>query len=164
MNDFNQVDFDEMFPETVDASVSVTEESLIASGLRKMADIVDRLYAVDKQDPAPITIHLFAYDKEGFRKLGRALGTFTKSADDNWFNLNRTFDGGSTLQVCIARSKVCKRVLLRVEDVPEQVIPASKREVYGWECGGPVMADTPAIETDRPVIESPPSIEPEMPF
>lgn len=164
MNDFNEVDFDQMFPEAVDASVSVTEESLIASGLRKMADIVDRLYAVDKSDPAPVVVHFFAYDKDGFSKLGRALGTFTKSADDNWFNLDRTFDGGSKVQVCIGRSKVCKRVLLRVEEVPEQVIPASKREVYGWECGGPVMADAPAIETDRQAVELPPSIEEGMPF
>lgn len=162
MSDLTQAEFDAL-PDNQDQEVLAAHEvCLEASGLRQMADVLDRLKAAGASYFGGVTMHVVASDAEEFRRMSRALGTFQKVADDNYFHANRTFDGEVKLSVFVGRSKLCKRILLRTEDVPEQiipevpavpakVIPASKREVYGWECTPSVLT----VEKQAAIVSEP---------
>lgn len=150
-NDLSEADFNELLPDTQEPdAITITERCLAADGLRQMADAFERLSTAGAYIGND-TLLVHASTKDEFQKYGRALGKFTKSADENYFNLTRQFDGDMKLRVFIARSTVCKRVLIRTEEVPEQVIaavpekriPASTREVYGWECTSSVLTSAP---------------------
>lgn len=152
MTELTQADFDALSTELELDIIHATEVSLEAAGLRQAADAIERLKAAGAGYINASSIVISASTGDEFRKLARALGNFKKTADDNYFNATRHFDGDITVQVFIARSKLCKRVLIRTEDVPEQriaavpekIIPASTREVYGWECT-PSVLDSSAV-------------------
>lgn len=157
-NDLSEADFNEI-QEREAETITVTERCLAAEGLRQLADAVERLASAGCTVGSD-SIMVFANSKDEFQRYGRALGKFTKSADDNYFKLTRTFDGDMKLSVFIMRQTVCKRVLIRTEEVPEQIIaavpekriPASTREIFGWECT-PSVLDKGAQEavTAQPV-------------
>ena len=156
-NIMSQADFDAFnaieVVETPTIEAMEFSSCMAAQGLRQMAAILERLHSIDESvSPSGNMAHIYCQTVDQFKKLSRALGTFTKSADDNYFNCTRTFDGGWGIQVFTSRSNLCERVLLRVEDVPEQIIPekiipASKREVYGWSCGPDAKAVTKGTES-----------------
>ncbi len=146
MADLTQADFDAIPSEAPAAETPVPKKCEKAEGLRAAADLIERFTALDAYI-GDSTILIPGNSPEHFKLLCRALGTFKKEADDNYFNATRDCGGGIKVQVYTSRGTLCKRVLLREEDVPEQIIPAvaeqripaSKRAVYGWECTESVL-------------------------
>lgn len=151
MTELTQAEFDAFEVEPQDNTVYVTEKCMAAEGFRQMANALERVLAGSGLGHYGDSVMIWAEKPEQFRQACRALGSFTKSADDSHFIVSRAFDGNIKLQVFIARTSLCERVVVRTEEVPEQriaavpekIIPASTREVYEWKCKPSVLTDSP---------------------
>lgn len=129
-----------------DEAIKVTLETPThEETLRRIGMLLDRMEAA-----APgvklygQTFHMMANTAEDFQKMSRILGTFQKTADDNYFNCTRSFDMDHKLQVFTSRSNVCERRQVGVKIVPERVIPAQEIPIYEWDCGPQAKAVTKA--------------------
>jgi hypothetical protein len=153
MSDLTQAEFDSLF---VPADSAVSPDKDAIDGFREMIPVLERLQASGAM-LSYNTIHICASNKEEFQAFCRALGTFKKDADDEFFRCKRSFPGQTTLSVFVARKSLCKQVLLRTETVPEHVIPAIaervvpafERQVYGWECEDSILADGIEVKQER---------------
>lgn len=107
------------------------------AGLREMADFFEA-----KPDLVPVwsplIINVFAEDRDEFTSMSRQLGGHrTKGADDNFFEVKRTF-GHHTVSVNISRELVCERKVVGTRIVPAQ--PEATEEIFEWVCNDPVLA------------------------
>jgi hypothetical protein len=104
-------------------------------GLREMADFL----AANPDFPLPSNEVFISCprDKEHFAQGVRMIGERgKKSFDDNWANYTATF-GEVRLVLFISREQVCRRIVERVEHIPEHMEPARDREIVRWECDEP---------------------------
>ena len=91
----------------------------------------------------------YARDADEFAALvrelkdGAALGTVTKTANDNYETVTRAFSETVRLDVYTSRELVCERVQVGVEtvEVPDPDAPkiTVERPIYEWDCK-PVLA------------------------
>lgn len=142
LDEFNALTSDS--PEPLKAVFSVCP---LADGMIAAANMLARLVAASPDSCfSPPTILIPTYTVAEFKTLSRALGTFTKTADDNYFNCTRNFDGGVKIQVYIARSQLCEKVQVGTKIIP--AVPAQpEREapVYEWRCGDSAKRVTAAV-------------------
>ncbi len=131
----------------------ITDERIseTVDGLRELADWLETNPEVGERILSWPKVYLFTNGREDFVSTCKALGGMrVKSADDNYFNVERTF-GGITLQVTVARGLVCeKKVTTRevTRRIPDPEVVASvplvdvteTEEVIEWECEPSILA------------------------
>ena len=102
-----------------------------AAGLRAIAD----WYEAHPEVPQPHDcLKVFTgHTKEDANVIARALGKSEKRYSSGLLYLGRDF-GGERLEFCFDQSRVCEARVVRVEQVPERIIPAHTREVVEWDC------------------------------
>jgi hypothetical protein len=88
--------------------------------------------------------------------VARIFGSCEKEYGDEsgLFMLKKPF-GVITLRVIASRDQVCNRKVVGHVDVPEQVIPAYKKDIVEWECFETPLLATPAT----PAAKEPISID-----
>lgn len=154
MQQMTQSDFDAITAiESEDCATPIDPQPLtVGDTMRRMAAVLDRIQTAspDTFMSAP-DMYICAQTPEEFQRCARALGTFAKTADDNYFNCTREFDNGARIQVFIARSAVCERVQVGVKHFPEEVIPAKviparEEPIYEWRGGAAAQAVTRTTE------------------
>jgi hypothetical protein len=107
----------------------------LSTGLRQLANWVDAHPEFAKD----IRVQARAYSvDENIKEWAVALGKCEKEHNDTLFSLVRSF-GPVELKAVAWRHNVCKRVVVGVEQVPQQVIPrkvipAHEKEIVEWEC------------------------------
>ncbi len=93
------------------------------------------------------------------KATARTLGSFTKSADADYYRLVKDFGGGVELHTITSRSAVCKKVKVGTQTVVKKVIdPAYVRpitpmveveveeDVYEMQCPESILNFTPEVE------------------
>jgi hypothetical protein len=118
-----------------------------ADSLRKVADF----YEANPDFPQFLDeINVFERGgREALARQARCFGHCEKDVDDVWFMVKRDF-GQIRLVLNAYRDKVCERVLVRTEEVPEhiipaiaeEIVPAHKKEIYEWKCPDSLLNTT----------------------
>ncbi len=107
----------------------MSDASDFVAGLRALAD----WYEAHPEQRRPLgLLNVFVSTKSDLIEATRALGTVQKNAYGAWFSVSRSFGGGVTLEVNIARGQVCTRRVVGTTMVPAQ--PASVVEIEEWDC------------------------------
>ena len=111
------------------------------SALRMMANVVEANPSVVV--PYHGTAIIRVEDVEQLRREVKAYGgKWDKDPDDSSYVLRRKLAYGLELYIYSDREKVCKRVVVGKERVPEtvipakpeQVVPAHEKEIVEWHC------------------------------
>jgi hypothetical protein len=97
------------------------------------------------------TLQIFAWDsKEEAAQMARAMGSFEKSFDANWFRITKSF-GSLKLQGLFTRSNVCERIVVGTKEVETEeadpvavaAIPKVKVrktvEIVEWVCSDSLL-------------------------
>lgn len=117
----------------------MTEETI--AGLRELADWLEQHpeQAAHLDLAGGTKLYHFSHTREEFTDAARALGGHRqKNADDAWFNVERQF-GPITVQVTIAREKVCEKIVTPREVTKHVPDPALVSEI-------PLVAVTEVVE------------------
>lgn len=79
----------------------------LVKGLRELAEFLEQ----NPEFPCPYigAINIYVDCKEDLIDLAKVLGTAEKGVVGDWFYLTRKFPGKISLEVNIARTKVCER-------------------------------------------------------
>jgi len=88
-------------------------------GLRELADFLEA-----NPELLDLTSHhtMYAFphgDKANFARVALLLGPSAKSADADWYNVERKFGPKVTIQVTARREEVCERTVVGTETVTE---------------------------------------------
>lgn len=134
-----------------------SREKFIA-GLRQLADFLEQHPEVPEPNCQAMTAMIWQDDaKAALRKAALALGSTEKKFSDSYVFLSRNF-GSLNYQVMAFRNAVCRRLVVGLREVPEQVIPAHQQEIVEWECdpilAGEAPSESPADQPSSPA-ESP---------
>ncbi len=79
-------------------------------------------------------------EKKEFRRLVKMLSSgarkLPKEHSNSYVAVTRKFgmDCNVSLQVCVSREAVCKKVVTGTKEIPEQLIPARTEEIVEWIC------------------------------
>lgn len=76
-------------------------------------------------------------DAESFARLTKFRRSIGGTWDKNYYGSTSEFSrelNGVKIELNCSREATCKRVVVRTEEIPEQIIPASTREVIEWVC------------------------------
>ena len=138
------------------------------AGLREAADFFEN----NPQLKVPLDRDLTVYSVTGadLATFARAFGKCDKVTDDFSFQLVHTLPSGFQLKTYTSRENVCKRVLVKTEEVPAHTIPAvpekfieaSTRNVYEWECPESILGMAETTTEEEEVLIG--TIEDEIPF
>ncbi len=84
------------------------------------------------------TFNLFIHNKDKFMKCAKLMGQCKKVPDKNFYTLRKNF-GTINLDLNAYHNEICERVVVGTEEIPEkiipeQVIPASTKEIVEWRC------------------------------
>jgi len=91
------------------------DQAAKVNGLRELADHLERNPELAEHTTMP-TFYVFVQSGAEFARLALQLGTSTKSADDTFYNVDRSF-GPVKFQVTAKREIVCERVVTAIEEV-----------------------------------------------
>jgi hypothetical protein len=83
-------------------------------------------YALDVEK----TLDALAVVTKFAAKTSGAAKTYTSSD----FELEIELDGCTTVRYVADREAVCTKKVVGYEDVPEKIVPASRKEIVEWEC------------------------------
>jgi hypothetical protein len=112
--------------------------------LNDVRDVLDWLEA-HPQVPLPYDIGYGGFLiasvnlKGELQQLAREFGECEKEFSQDSFYLRKRF-GTSSLYAFTARQEVCERVVVGVEQVPEEIRPAYQREIVEWRCNEPLLS------------------------
>lgn len=124
-----------------------------ADGLRDLADFLDSISGtiptLNEEGP-DVTFFSFGFGREEATNLAliaKGLRTFDKNYSDSLLTVSRKF-GPVNARFVASRSSVCKRVVVGIEEIPEQVIPAKEAQVIPahtvekveWDCTPSLLA------------------------
>ena len=110
-------------------------------GLRELADWLE----ANPTAPTPSTIDAWVYPaihpeyqddpRKAFEGHAKAAGKLTKAAGESLLTTSE-FPGGVEYQVWMADSPICRKVLVREDEVEIPAVPASTRKVpvYEYDC------------------------------
>ena len=90
--------------------------------------------------PKEIGVYGVTETREEAARIALALAPCRKEHGGAFFRLTRGFKG-LTLKFVFERSAVCTRRVIRVEEVPEQIIAAHSREIVAWDCEPALLAE-----------------------
>ena len=92
-------------------------------GLRSFADFLEHNpdFIVDRE--TLFMVFAFRKSNEEFYEMAKRMGPVTKSGDDKYFNVERTFGPMVKLHLTISRERVC-----------EKVVTVKEVEVTEWKC------------------------------
>jgi hypothetical protein len=121
----------------------LTEQEIREQTLADVRSVLDWL-AVHPEIPLPYEFNgsnlgIYAWnDKKEAQIMARAMGTFEKTADENFLTLEKKF-GSVVVKALFNRNQVCERVVVATEEVPEQIIPeriepAYTKEIVEYRC------------------------------
>lgn len=77
-------------------------------------------------------------ERDEIAALARSFGECEKQFADDHFYLRKRF-GSASLYGFTSRAKVCERVVVGTEMVPERITPAYEREIVEWRCDEPLL-------------------------
>lgn len=117
-------------------------------GLRELADFIESLNITEAEHgevPAMTgfwfghKLQGFVYSKEDIAVWARAMGSFNKNFDGNYFELVKKFSENVSMEVNIGRDNICERVVIGTKIVPETYIPSKfvaehEEEIVEWRC------------------------------
>jgi len=114
----------------------MSNKQAIAKELREMADYLEsRDFKLEASDSlfGGASIYLSCETIPSFKQNIKAMGAFEKGAGSD-LEAHRKI-GCSTLQVYIARSKVCRKIITGKKIVPAQpAIPEKEVDTYEYKC------------------------------
>jgi hypothetical protein len=123
------------------------DRDTLVNSLREFADFIEKngvKLPLDKYD-IEMKLNPILYDDGDdntalmqLKRAVKALGKAEKSQDSYYFDVTRKF-GCIELQFSINREKVCKRIVVGVKEVPQELIPARlveahTEEIVEWQC------------------------------
>jgi hypothetical protein len=98
------------------------------------------------------TLNIWARSKEEFMALRRMAGVKDKIDGDSWLTFRKTFSGGLTLDINVAKAFTCRQVKVGEKVIParpEEIIPAQPErtvEVFEWRCDEPLLQSDQSLE------------------
>ena len=126
-----------------------------ADGLRQLADFI----AAHEEIPVPLPLvcHTFVHgpkaeQKDHAAQTVRALGKVTKDSFSDNLQLLHKFNESVTYEVWYDRDALCERVVVKTEEIPERVMPATQEtvipahtaEIVEWRCHPILEPEEPA--------------------
>lgn len=111
------------------------------TGLRDMADWFEQ--HPDRIPPyLPVTVNLFADDRDDLIAYAREFGKADKSVVNDWFALRKRF-GPHAIDANLPREEICRKVVTGTRQVPAQMIEAREEEIVEWVCEDALLAAKP---------------------
>jgi hypothetical protein len=123
----------------------------VVEGLRALANDIEEFGVKLPINSPSISMVTWIYDeddktaKEQMAEAARLLRNAQKVHNSSYFDL-RKFYGPIKVEFTTMRENVCRRVVVGVEEIPEEIVPARvkparKEEKVEWVCDEPLLAN-----------------------
>lgn len=115
----------------------------IVQSLREVADFLESNSHL-KGNICASSVYIFCDEPQQLAQWAAAFGTFRKSADEHYLNVNRDF-GMIQVQATIKHEMACEKIVEKkiIAAKPERTLPAEperEEEVVKWHCPDSILS------------------------